>query len=73
MQAALLKETVLRKNYLMDQPVRSIYFGGGTPSLMETMEITELLALIRSHYLVEEDAEITLPCSLKYGSREWVL
>ena len=42
------------------QPVRSIYFGGGTPSLIGTALITKLLQSISDHYLLSEDVECTL-------------
>jgi oxygen-independent coproporphyrinogen-3 oxidase len=38
----------------------SVYFGGGTPSLMEPEYISEILNCIKKKFLVKEDAEITL-------------
>lgn len=57
--AALLKEIVLQKNYLDNELVETIYFGGGTPSLCTKEEITSILAMIRSSFTVAPDAEIT--------------
>jgi len=40
---ALLSEINLQKNYLQNEVVKSIYFGGGTPSVLRTSEITLIL------------------------------
>ena len=53
-------EIVARKAYLGDATVGTIYFGGGTPSLLSAGEIRDLLHLINMHYPVAENAEITL-------------
>ena len=41
-------------------PINTIYFGGGTPSLLSIKEISELLHLIKETYPVADSAEITL-------------
>jgi oxygen-independent coproporphyrinogen-3 oxidase len=58
--AALLKETELQKNYLPDEPVETIYFGGGTPSLLEIEDLKLQIDKIRSIYSISKFAEITL-------------
>ncbi|MDB5012852.1 MAG: hemN 2, partial [Daejeonella sp.] len=60
MVTSLLSEIVLQKNYLSNQKVETIYFGGGTPSLLSANEIQTLVSTITEHYEVAEDAEITL-------------
>ena len=57
---ALGKEIILRKNYLNGKSINTIYFGGGTPSLLSLEEIERLLHLINIHYPVATNAEITL-------------
>ena len=57
---ALLKEIVLQKDYLKAEKVESIYFGGGTPSLLSVTEIAEIINQIHKHYSVNSDAEIDL-------------
>ncbi|WP_132052725.1 radical SAM family heme chaperone HemW [Pseudocnuella soli] len=60
MVAALAKEAVIQKPYLQGESLATIYFGGGTPSLLEGDEILFLLQTIREQYTVLPDAEITL-------------
>lgn len=57
---ALKRETVARKSYLRSHPVSTIYFGGGTPSLLSVEEIRSLLDLVSVHYDLLPDSEITL-------------
>ena len=57
---ALKKEIILRKDYLKGQAVGTIYFGGGTPSLLTIEEIGGLLHLINDTFRVVENPEITL-------------
>lgn len=56
----LEKEIVLRKDYLMDEPLDSIYFGGGTPSLLTHDELSQLMRTIHENFHVSASAEITL-------------
>ena len=42
------------------KPIQSIYFGGGTPSLMETKYLEQIFEKIYHIYKVSDDAEITL-------------
>lgn len=57
---SLLKEITLRKNYLSGEIISSIYFGGGTPSLLDAEKIEMLLNKIREEFQVDPQAEITL-------------
>ncbi|GGM85675.1 coproporphyrinogen III oxidase [Dyadobacter beijingensis] len=57
---AIAKEIVLRKDYLPDGDMETIYFGGGTPSLLDEAELHLLLDTIHRHFRVAPDAEITL-------------
>ena len=57
---ALLKELDLRKDYLPDTFIETVYFGGGTPSLLEPAALNAVLERIRSHFTLDLAAEITL-------------
>ncbi|MDI6779084.1 MAG: radical SAM family heme chaperone HemW [Bacteroidota bacterium] len=56
----LLKEIDLYRHYFKAEPIESIYFGGGTPSLLHPSAVTEVLNKIYSYFLIKENAEITL-------------
>jgi len=56
----LLKEIALRKDYLNGEEIQSIYFGGGTPSLLSPTEIDEILNQIHKYFSVLPTAEIDL-------------
>jgi oxygen-independent coproporphyrinogen-3 oxidase len=58
--AALIKEIELRKNYLPSNKIESIYFGGGTPSILTQVELNSIFNEIYKYFDVSEDAEITL-------------
>ena len=57
---ALIRELELRKEEFQDEIVDCIYFGGGTPSVLETYEIEQLIEAVYTHYQVSDDPEITL-------------
>ena len=57
---ALIKELKLRKDYLQGETIETIYFGGGTPSLLSDSEIASLINTITNIHTVSSTAEITL-------------
>ncbi len=60
MLESIAQELVNRKTYLQGQTIGSIYFGGGTPSLLSPNEVEQLLQVIQKNYTLAEDLEITL-------------
>jgi len=60
MVLALVKELELRKTEYGNEEVRTIYFGGGTPSVLETSEINQILDAVQRHFKVVAEPEITL-------------
>ena len=57
---ALLAEIKLRKEEFINETVATIYFGGGTPSVLNTKEINTLINAVYKYYKVIENPEITL-------------
>lgn len=60
MLIAIKRELELRKNELNKEQIETIYFGGGTPSILKIDELRMLLNTIYENYEVVEGAEITL-------------
>lgn len=58
--AAILAEMELRKHYLSDAIVNTIYIGGGTPSLLSRNELKQVTDGIQQFFPVASDAEFTL-------------
>ena len=59
MTDAICKEIVMKKDRITDQ-VGSIYFGGGTPSLLPEKSLEKIFNTLTSHFSIASDAEITI-------------
>ncbi|MDP9077946.1 MAG: radical SAM family heme chaperone HemW [Bacteroidota bacterium] len=57
---ALIKEIGLQKTYLAGESVETIYFGGGTPSILSADELNLLISTITKLHTVATNAEITI-------------
>lgn len=60
---ALQQEIILKKNQLDKETINTIYFGGGTPSVLSEKELNMLLTVIYSNYKVSENVELTMECN----------
>lgn len=60
MIAAMKKEIFLRKDELETKSLHSLYFGGGTPSILSGDEINSLIDEVLKHFSFDKDIEITL-------------
>lgn len=69
---AACAELAARKDYLPEGPIRSIYLGGGTPSLLSAKELDTLFACISKHYNIAADAEVTLESNPDDISGAWI-
>lgn len=61
--AALQKEIILQKDHFKTETINTIYFGGGTPSVLTEKELNLLLEVIYSNYKVNENIELTMECN----------
>ena len=60
MVLALAKEIEMRKNEFQDSIVETIYFGGGTPSILQIEDLKFLIDAVYKNYKVVENPEITV-------------
>jgi len=59
MVEAICKEIELQQDYLAGELIESIYFGGGTPSLLDEKQLKSIMKMLQEHYAISSKAEIT--------------
>ena len=69
---ALKKEIASRSNQLIDKNIQTIYFGGGTPSMLGIKNLESILAEIHRNYNISEKPEITLEANPENLSYEYL-
>ena len=57
---AMQTEIKNRANYLSENIVSSIYFGGGTPSILDAEDLLKLISTVEKYYQIADGAEITI-------------
>lgn len=70
---SLKREIVSRKNYLSGEKVETIYFGGGTPSLLPTNYVGEILEILNKNFDIVSKPEITLEANPDTINRDQLL
>ena len=66
---AVLAELALRANAFEGLAARSLYLGGGTPSLWDPERVAEVVAAVRARFALPADAEVTLEANPEAGDR----
>lgn len=56
----LCTEIDMRQNYLENKKISTLYFGGGTPSILKSEELIRIIGKIKEHFEIVPGAEITL-------------
>jgi oxygen-independent coproporphyrinogen-3 oxidase len=69
----LVKEIALRKDEIKGDTIETIYFGGGTPSLLSTKEIQALIDAVYRNFKVVAHPEITLEANPDDLSEEKII
>ena len=69
----LIKEIQLRKDEIQIDFIETIYFGGGTPSILSTQEINRLIDAVYANFNVVENPEITLEANPDDLSEEKII
>jgi len=62
MTQAICKELILKTNYLNGE-IKTIYFGGGTPSILPEKDLIQIVNTIYNHYKVNPNIEFTFECN----------
>ncbi len=57
---AMRKEITLQENYLDRELIETVYFGGGTPSVLSTEQILSLYEEVKKYYTVDNEVELTI-------------
>ena len=60
---SICKELIEKRSYLEEESIKTIYFGGGTPSIISTELLDKIVKTIYSSFLIEEDVEFTFECN----------
>jgi len=68
-----IKEIVLRKDYIKGEKVNTIYFGGGTPSLLSIVHLKDLLDSVKDNFEVSSDCEITFEANPDDLTKEYLI
>lgn len=70
---ALLREIAWESKHYTEYVIKTIFFGGGTPSILEAEEIAKILDCLRKHYRIDAKAEITLEMNPGTANRKKLL
>jgi len=73
MVLALMKELTIRAGEFKNEIVETIYFGGGTPSVLDISELKLLIDAVYQYYNVAENPEITLEANPDDLSKDRIL
>jgi oxygen-independent coproporphyrinogen-3 oxidase len=73
MVLALAKELEMRKNEFAEETIETIYFGGGTPSVLQIADLRFLIDEVFKNYKVIKDPEITIEANPDDLSKERII
>lgn len=73
MVLALAKEIELRKSEFQDEPVETIYFGGGTPSILDISDLKLLIDAVYTNFNIVKKPEITVEANPDDLSKELII
>jgi oxygen-independent coproporphyrinogen III oxidase len=72
MVEAMCLELEERRDYLADKNLGSVYFGGGTPSVLQVSEVEKLLGGIAAHFRILPGAEVTFELNPEDADRQYL-
>jgi oxygen-independent coproporphyrinogen III oxidase len=69
----ICREIELRSDYLSKKNLDTIYFGGGTPSVLSPQELERIIEVIHKHFQITNDTEITIEANPDDLNKEKIL
>ncbi|MCB0736794.1 MAG: radical SAM family heme chaperone HemW [Bacteroidetes bacterium] len=72
MVAVICQEVKLRKNFLELLPIETVYFGGGTPSVLSVTDFNQIYNALNTHFDLTQVKETTLECNPEDLSAEYL-
>lgn len=69
---AILKEIEDRKNFFNSNQIDTIYFGGGTPSILSIAQVEKILNTLSKHFIWKKNSEISFECNPEDISLEYL-
>ena len=69
---AVCRELVARKSYIFENKINTIYFGGGTPSLLSDFHFERIFNTILLSFDVDVKVEITIECNPENIDQEYL-
>ena len=69
---AVAREMSLRRDYVKDAQIETVYLGGGTPSLLPANALKELFAAIGRHFSLDEEPEVTIEANPDDVCEQWL-
>lgn len=70
MVKAMVQEIDMQRHYLDGEQIDTVYFGGGTPSLLSDAELNELMTALQDRFSIDKHAEVTLEANPDDLSKE---
>lgn len=70
--SAIAKELSFRASEWQDEPMNTVYFGGGTPSQLSTKELEEILNAVNKNYRMANGAEFTFEANPEDLNEEYL-
>ncbi len=69
---AVAREMSLRRDYIKDAQIETVYLGGGTPSLLPANSLKELFDAIGRHFSLDEEPEVTIEANPDDVCEQWL-
>ena len=69
----LIKEMSLRCHEANGEPIKTVYFGGGTPSLLQISQLQQIIIAIKQYFSIEENAEMTIEANPEQLTTDYCL